>query len=121
MLEIAFISWRISDLEFSETVLLFDSGIILLVSGETTQGTVRMGVRLSLGRLNESVKSDHRVRLWSNHCGVHERTEWARRVLDAFIRSPPGPVAGASPGHHVLSGEKRIVGGELHGISPYLC
>lgn len=50
MLEIAFISWRISDLEFPETVLLLYSGVILLVSGETTQGTVKIGVTLSLGQ-----------------------------------------------------------------------
>lgn len=50
MLDIAFISWRISDLEFPEIVLLLDSSVILLVSGETSQGNVRMGVRLSLGQ-----------------------------------------------------------------------
>lgn len=46
MLEICFVSWRIPCLlEFLEAVLLLDSGVILLISGEMTQEIAQMGER----------------------------------------------------------------------------
>lgn len=54
MVEICFVSWRIPYLlEYLEAALLFDSGMILVLSGEITQEKVSMGergVKQSLGQ-----------------------------------------------------------------------
>ena len=57
------------------------SGIVLLLSGEMTQEKVKMGergVRLSLGQDAYSCKIKpermKRVRLWSDCCGIHEKS-----------------------------------------------